>query len=81
MVTYFVVQSFQKGRKGMLIADEPRQARDAMHCLTLAEKASAKAASVVAFSRCGDPATGEWADATVMIKYGEEIPDLTDLAV
>lgn len=79
MVTYFVVQSFQKGRKGMLIADEPKQARDAIHCLALAEKASAKAASVIAFSRHGDPTTGEWADAEVMAQYGEEVPDLTEL--
>src|SRR5690606_30650632 len=74
MVTYFVVQAFQKGKKGVLIADEPRQARDEGHCKDLAERLSEGASAVVAFSRRGDPASGDWEDAVILAQFGH-VPD------
>ena len=70
MVTYFVVQSFQRGKKGALIADQPRQARDKAHCEYLAGKLAEKSESVVAFSRSGDPSTGDWEDAQIIAQHG-----------
>ena len=78
MVTYYVIQTFQRGKKGMLIADQPRQARDANHCVYLAEKLALKAASVVAFSRSGDPANGDWEDAIILATYGDLPIELVD---
>jgi hypothetical protein len=33
----------------------------------------------VAFSRSGDPATGDFSDATIIRKFGEVATDLSDL--
>ena len=38
MVTYFVVQGFQRGRRGAFIADQPREARDEMHAKRMAQR-------------------------------------------
>lgn len=74
MVTYFVVQTFQKGKKGSLVADQPRQARDQAHCEYLAERLSRNTHAVVAFSRRGEPASGDWEDAVILAQYGP-VPD------
>jgi len=80
MVTYFVVQSFQRGKKGMLIPDQPRQARDQHHCQYLAEKLAESCASVVAFSRTGEPETGDWQDAIILAQFGETPSELLEMA-
>lgn len=80
MVTYFVVQTFQKGRKGVLIADQPRQARDEGHCKYLAERLSHGAQAVVAFSRRGDPTSGDWEDAVILAQYGQVPDELMEMA-
>jgi len=78
MVTYFVVQSFQRGNKGMLIPDQPRQARDVLHCIDLADKLAPSSASVVAFSRRGEPEAGDWEDAVVLKQHGEVPAEMFD---
>ena len=70
MLTYFVVQSFQAGNKGNLFADIPVSVADRRHAEKLAERLSVIKIGVVAFSRTGDPATGEYADAEVIVAYG-----------
>lgn len=80
MVTYFVVQTFQKGRKGILVADQPKQARDQNHCEILAERMSRSAAAVVAFSRRGEPETGDWEDAIILAQYGQVPDELMEMA-
>ncbi|MGV1867190.1 hypothetical protein [Rhizobium sp. 23-156Da] len=74
MVTYYVIQSFQKGRKGAFIPTLQRHARDKAHCEMLAEKMSDSHDCVVAFSRSGEPDTDEWQDAVILAQYGK-IPD------
>lgn len=81
MVTCFVVQAFQRGKKGAFIAELPKQARDEAHCVITAERLAEKSASVVAFSRRGDPETGEWDDAVILATYGEAPPELLEMAV
>jgi len=76
MVTYFVVQSFQRGNKGMLIAHQPRQARDLTHCIDMADRLAPSVASVIAFSRRGEPETGEWEDAVVLKQHGDVPVDM-----
>ena len=70
MVTYFVVQSFEQGHKGMLIPDSPWEARSAEQALAFALRLAAEKAGVVAFARTGDPATGDFSDAVVLAQYG-----------
>ncbi|RDE08377.1 hypothetical protein [Pelagibacterium lacus] len=80
MVTYFVVQTFQKGKKGVLIADQPRQARDEAHCKYLAERLSHSVHAAVAFSRRGEPSTGDWEDAVILAQYGPLPDELMEMA-
>ncbi|OCP04408.1 MULTISPECIES: hypothetical protein [unclassified Ensifer] len=71
MITYFVVQSFTLGSRGAFIADDPVPATGAEHARRLAEKLAANKAGVIAFSRSGDQATGEFEDATVLFISGD----------
>lgn len=80
MITYFVVQTFQKGKKGALIPDLPRPAHDRSHCERVAEKLAQKSAGVVAFSRTGDPESDDWEDAMIISQYGETPSELLELA-
>ncbi|MCZ7451056.1 hypothetical protein V6R98_27200 [Agrobacterium sp. CCNWLW71] len=80
MVTYFVVQTFQRGKKGALIPDIPRPARDLLHCERVAEKLAERSAGVVAFSRTGDPESDDWEDAKIISQYGETPSELLALA-
>lgn len=79
MVTYFVVQAYQRGKKGALIPDQPKQARDKNHCEVMAERIAQTSASVVAFSRRGDPETGDWDDAYVIAQYGDVPHELLEM--
>jgi hypothetical protein len=71
MLTYYVVQSYQAGKKGNLFADEPVAVSDLRHAQRLAERLSSSKVGVLAFSRTGDPATGEYQDAVVIVAFGQ----------
>lgn len=70
MLTYFVVQSFERGKKGALVADQPVEAQGPEHAARMAERLSRVKTGVVAFSRRGDPATGDFEDAVIIASYG-----------
>lgn len=74
MITYFVVQSFTRGKRGALLADSAVQANDQGHAFRMLERLAKSKAGVVAFSRSGDPSTGEYTDAVVLAQYGD-LPD------
>ncbi|KQZ82044.1 hypothetical protein ASD64_09105 [Mesorhizobium sp. Root157] len=71
MLTYFVVQSFDRTRLGFLVPDIPVQAQDRAHALRLADRLAGMKSGVIAFSRTGDPSIGEFEDAVVIASYGE----------
>lgn len=71
MLTYFVVQSFERTRLGFLSPDAPVQATDRDHALRLAGRLAGIKTGVMAFSRTGNPATGEYEDAVVIASHGE----------
>ena len=70
-----------------MAADDGVAAGEAVECLSAnaavmrAEALSRKpgCAGAVAFSRSGDPATGEFGDATVIRKFGDVPNDLSEL--
>lgn len=70
MLTYFVVQSFRLTPKGAITPGEAVEVQDVEHALRLAQKLAASSAGVVAFSRTGDPSTGEFEDAVVLYANG-----------
>lgn len=75
MIECFVVQSFERGRKGSLVPGVPVEAQSSGHAIRLAERLAASAAGVVAFSRKGDPSTGEYFEAEIILAHGD-VPDL-----
>ena len=64
-VTYYVVLPFFRTSDGELLADEPIEVSDADRARRQAERVARSKAGAVAFSRTGDPVTGEFADAVV----------------
>jgi hypothetical protein len=77
-VTYYVVLPFMRGMDGDLIAIEATEApsessakrRAATWALT------PEVVGAIAFSRTGDPSTGDFADAVIIGRYGETPDDV-----
>jgi hypothetical protein len=74
VVTYYVVQSYQAGKNGYLVPDQPRELPTERQAEVTARLLAQGRAAVVAFARTGDPATGDWADAEIIFQAGE-LPD------
>ncbi|RWE81911.1 MAG: hypothetical protein EOS63_07955 [Mesorhizobium sp.] len=70
LLTYFVVQSFNFTPRGAVTAGKAVEVQDAEHALRLAEKLAGCSAGVVAFSRKGDPSSGEFEDAVILYANG-----------
>lgn len=79
-VTYFVALPFVAADDG-IAAGEPTECFNPMTVVMRAEALSRKPGHVgaVAFSRTGDPATGDFGDAKVIKKFGEVPDDLSTL--
>jgi hypothetical protein len=79
-VTYYVALPFVAADDGVA-AGEPVECFNPMAVVMRAEALSRKKGNVgaVAFSRTGDPATGDFRDAKVMKKFGDVPDDLSAL--
>ena len=79
-VTYFVALPFVAADDGVA-PGEPNECFNPVAVVMRAEALSRKPGHVgaVAFSRTGDPATGEFGDARVIKKFGEVPDDLSTL--
>ena len=79
-VTYYVALPFVAGDDGF-VAGEPTECFNPVAVVMRAEALSRKQGHVgaVAFSRTGDPATGDFGDAKVIRKFGEVPDDLGTL--
>ena len=79
-VTYFVALPFVAADDG-IAAGEPIECFNPDAVVMRAEALSRKPGHVgaVAFSRTGDPATGDFGDAKVIKKFGEVPDDLSNL--
>lgn len=74
MVTYYVVQAYQAGKNGYLVPDQPRELPSERQAAMAARLLSQDRPAVVAFSRTGDPTSGDWDDAQIIFRAGE-LPD------
>lgn len=72
-VTYYVIQSFSATEDGPW-PDEAVEAPNATAARARARELSVTKVGVVAFSRTGDPTTGEFDDAVILCQFGE-VPD------
>ena len=79
MQTQFVVQPFHETSRGALAALPAMAAKDAEHALRLVAQQMRVAAGVIAFSRRGDPDTGDYEDAVVLSRWGK-LPEDGDMA-
>ena len=70
-VTYYVVVPFGRSQDGDLVPLEPIEARDSHGARNRARDAAATHGGAIAFSRTGDPNTGEFGDAVILTKVGE----------
>ena len=70
-MTYHVVLAFDRDAEGDL---QPGEAQEVMSPVVAERRARALAlehAGALAFSRTGDPATGEFREAVVLARFGE----------
>ena len=77
-MTYFVAMPFSRDEDGELVAGEAQDRQSAGAAESAARRMAETAAGAVAFSRTGDPATGEFKDAVVLREFGE-VPSIEDL--
>ena len=77
-VTYYVALPFVWTEDGDLIAGQAQDRQSAGAAESVAKKMAEVSAGAVAFSRTGDPATGDFDDAVVIRCFGE-VPALADL--
>jgi hypothetical protein len=79
-VTYYVALPFVATDDG-IAAGEPTERFNPLAVIMRAEALSRKEGHVgaVAFSRTGDPATGDFSNAKVLKKFGEVPDDLSGL--
>jgi hypothetical protein len=70
-VTYYVVVLFDRDESGDLTAGEANEAPSASAAERQAGSLALQHADAVAFSRSGDPSTGEFQDAVILAQFGE----------
>jgi hypothetical protein len=70
-VTYYVVVTFDRTDDGELRPGEPWEARSAQGAERRAASIARLHAGVVAFSRTGDPATGDFENAEILSQTGD----------
>ncbi len=75
-VTYYAVLPFVRDEDGNLCPDEAVECQSSAGAAARARALAATKAGAVAFSRTGDPETGDWADAVVLTRVGETPADL-----
>lgn len=78
--TYFVVQSFERSAKGGLAARVPIQVQSREQAIRLADREATRYAGVIAFSRTGDPSTGDYGDAVILATLGHVPEEVLDAA-
>ena len=77
-VTYFVAMPFNRDGDGELVAGEAQERQSAGGAESAARRMAETAAGAVAFSRTGDPSTGEFDDSVVLRQFGE-VPSIEEL--
>ena len=70
-MTYYVVVPFGRSEEGDLVPLEPVEAPSGEAARRRASVVAAKNAGAIAFSRTGDPDSGEFGDAVILATYGE----------
>jgi len=78
-ITYFVALPILAGDDGDLYAGEGIEAQSEREARSRASALAQGHAGAVAFSRSGDPSTGEYEPAVVLASYGDLPSDIADM--
>ncbi len=70
-ISYHVVVPFARSEDGDLAPLEPMEAPNGESARRRAQAAAAKHGGAIAFSRTGDPNTGEFGEAVILATCGE----------
>jgi len=72
-VTYYVALAFTRSEDGDIVACEPKEARSSSQAIRMADTLATTDGNcgAIAFSRTGDPAMGDFADAVILKTVGE----------
>lgn len=70
-IIYYVALPFSRGEDGDLVAGTARECPSPLSAIHTARRLAADGTGAIAFSRSGDPATGEFSDAIVLETFGE----------
>ncbi len=74
MAAYFVVQSYSPAKGGMT-ADAPVQASSSEQAKRMAERLALRKPMVFAFTRDGNPKTGDYSDPKLIFAHGNDLPE------
>jgi hypothetical protein len=77
-VTYYVALPFVWSEEGELVAGEAQERVTSLAAVRVAQFMATTSAGAVAFSRTGDPSTGDFADAEIIRSLGT-VPDVDTL--
>lgn len=80
-VTYYVAMPFLVDEDGSSVAGSPEECQNSAAAIGRAELLARTAGHIgaIAFSRSGNPMTGEFGDATLLRKFGNVPDDLSAL--
>ena len=70
-VTYYVALPFVISDEGDLVAGEPVECQSANAARMMAVRMAATHAGAIAFSRTGDPSSGEFEPAKIFDRFGQ----------
>ncbi len=72
-VTYYVALAFTRSEDGDIVACDPKEAQSSDQAIRMAKVLAANKphCGALAFSRAGDPAIGEFADAVILKTVGD----------
>jgi hypothetical protein len=70
-ITYFVVLPFTKDEEGELVPLDPMEVQSSEGAKRRAAAVADSKGGAIAFSRTGEPATGDFEDAVVLGRYGD----------
>ncbi len=70
-VTYYVVVPFDRNEEGELTASPALAATSALAAERGARSVAIEHSGAVAFSRTGNPSSGEFQDAVILARFGE----------
>jgi hypothetical protein len=79
-ITYHVVLPIMRTEDGELVAEDGLEAPSPSAAISRARALSTAKAGAVAFSRSGDPDTGEYGEVVILARFGETPSDIDRLA-